>query len=80
MYALYYSNTDSDDSTSMDFVNLWNIFRANYTDAVGTTFDDKNAIPAIREAYKQFRRESVEAYGAGVKRKRNTRRNTKGLK
>lgn len=80
MYALYYSTTDSDDSTSMDFVNLWNIFRANYTDAVGTTFDDKNAIPAIREAYKQFRRESVEAYGAGVKRKRNTRRNTKGLK
>lgn len=80
MYALYYSTTDSDDSTSMDFVNLWNIFRANYTDAVGTTFDDKNAIPAIREAYKQFRRESVEAFGAGVKRKRNTRRNTKGLK
>lgn len=80
MYALYYSTTDSDDTTSKDFVNLWNIFRANYAEAKGTAFNDKNAIPAIREAYKQFRRESVEAYGAGIKRKRNTRRNTKGLK
>lgn len=80
MYALYYSTTDSDDATSKDFVNLWNIFRANYAEVNGTTFDDENAIPAIREAYKQFRRESVEAYGAGINRKRNTRRNTRGLK